>query len=40
LIDVWTTGSRYPAEELAALLGAPPPDAELLSSLFAAAVDG
>lgn len=38
LIDVWTTASRYTAEELAALLGAPPPDAELLSGFFAAAV--
>ncbi|HLL76922.1 MAG TPA: hypothetical protein VK421_16830 [Pyrinomonadaceae bacterium] len=32
LIDVWTTGSRHTAEELAALLGAPRPDAELLSN--------
>jgi hypothetical protein len=40
LIDVWTTGARYPAEELAALLGAPRPDAELLSNSLAAAVDG
>lgn len=40
LIDVWTTASRYPAEELAALLGAPRPDAELLSNFFSAAVAG
>lgn len=40
LIDVWTTASRYRAEELAALLGAPRPDAEVLSSFFAAAVTG
>ena len=38
LIDVWTTASRYPAEELAALLGAPRPDAELLSNLFSSSV--
>ena len=38
LIDVWSTASRYPAEELAALLGAPRPDAELLSNFFSAAV--
>jgi hypothetical protein len=40
LIDVWTTGSRYTAEELAALLGAPRPDAELLSNSLSAAVAG
>lgn len=40
LIDVWSTASRYQAEELAALLGAPRPDAELLSDFFAAAVAG
>jgi hypothetical protein len=40
LIDVWTTGSRYAAEELAAILGAPRPDAELLSDLLASAVAG
>jgi hypothetical protein len=40
LIDVWSTASRYAAEELAALLGAPRPDAELLSNFLSAAVDG
>ena len=40
LIDAWTTASRYPAEELAALLGAPRPDAELWSNFFSAAAAG
>jgi hypothetical protein len=40
LIDVWTTASRYSAEELAPLLGAPRPDAELLSNFLSAAVVG
>ena len=40
LIDVWTTGARYPAEELASLLGAPRPDAELLSNFLSAATAG
>lgn len=37
LIDVWSTASRYPAEELAALLGTPHPDAELSAHFLSSA---
>jgi hypothetical protein len=38
LIDVWGTAARHPVEELTSLLGAPRPEAELLSASLSAAL--
>ncbi|HEV2763969.1 MAG TPA: hypothetical protein VGV38_13385 [Pyrinomonadaceae bacterium] len=40
LIDVWNTASRYPAEELAQLIGAGGLDAELLADMLLAPLSG